>query len=385
MTRKRRIAFVTGTRADYGLLSPVMRAARADSKLTPQVIVTGMHLVKRFGHTIDEIRADGWPIAARVPMQTGRDTKLAQARALAKGVSGIAESLEKLRSDIVVVLGDRVEALAGALAATATDRFCAHIHGGDVAPGHLDDAFRHAVTKLAHFHFAASRDAAQRIIKLGEHSKQVYVVGAPGLDDLLKIKQPPKGWFAERFGFDRERDVALVIQHPIGRPAQAEKKVMNAILRAVAARRLNGLLIYPNSDPGHSGIISAIRDQVRKGPRGSWVASESLPRDDFLRCLLAARVLLGNSSCGIIEAPAAGTAVVNVGARQYARLRSAGRVIDSVETSKAIHAAIQKALKLPTDRVRGGVYGTGRAGRQIARHLASTPLSDNLKRKRISY
>ena len=126
-------------------------------------------------------------IEARVPMQSGRDTRLAQAEALAKGVSGTARALDKLRSDLVVVLGDRVEALAGALAASTTNRVLAHIHGGDVAPGHLDDAFRHSITKLAHLHFAATPDAGRRLIRLGEWPEHVYVVGAPGLDDLRAI------------------------------------------------------------------------------------------------------------------------------------------------------------------------------------------------------
>ena len=191
MAARRRVAVITGSRAEYGLLRTVMRAVQEHETLRLQVIASGMHLVRKLGFTINDITADGFRIDARVPMHSGRDTHLAQAEALAKGVSGMARALDKLRSDVVVVLGDRVEALAGALAASTTNRVLAHIHGGDVAPGHLDDAFRHSITKLAHLHFAATPDAGRRLIRLGEWPEHVYVVGAPGLDDLRSIRKPP--------------------------------------------------------------------------------------------------------------------------------------------------------------------------------------------------
>lgn len=303
MAARRRVAIVTGSRAEYGLLRPVMQAVRIHKKLRLQVIVTGMHLVKRFGYTAVDIRSDGFQIAARVPMQAGRDHELSQAEALARGVRGIARKLEQLRSDVVVVLGDRIEALASALAASTTDRVLAHIHGGDVAPGHLDDAFRHAISKLSHIHFAATPDAARRLIKLGEHPDHVHVVGAPGLDDLRSLPAPSEHWLSERFGLSPEHEVALILQHPIGRSARREQQVMNSILSTIAAGGLSGLIIYPNSDPGHSGIIRAIRQRPKGGREVRWAGARSIARMDFLRCLKAARVLVGNSSAGIIRSP----------------------------------------------------------------------------------
>lgn len=385
MAARRKVAIVTGSRAEYGLLRPVMQAVRTHKKLRLQVIVTGMHLVKRFGYTVTDVQSGGFQIAARVPMQTGRDHKLAQAEALANGVRGIARKLEQLRSDVVVVLGDRIEALAGALAASTTDRLLAHIHGGDVAPGHLDDAFRHAISKLSHVHFAATPDAARRLIKLGEYPEQVHIVGAPGLDDLRSVQTPSEHWLTERFSLSPEHEVALILQHPIGRSARREQQVMNNILGAVAAGGLSGLIVYPNSDPGHSGIIRAISQRCKGGREVRWACARSIARMDFLKCLKAARVLIGNSSAGIIEAHSARTAAVNVGPRQDGRLRSGRSVIDCGESAQAIKAALSKALRLRISASAKSAYRVGRAGPKIAAVLARNALSDNLRPKRIRY
>ena len=383
MARRRRIAIVTGSRADYGLLRTLMIAVRNHSKLKLQVIATGMHLIRRFGHTVDEIERDGFRIDARVPMQSGKDYALAQADALARGVAGIGAALARLRSDIVVVLGDRVEALAGALAASATERFCAHLHGGDVAPGHLDDAFRHAITKLAHVHFVASADAGRRVLRLGERSASVHVVGAPGLDELQTSPKPPADWLHHTFGFAPDAPVALVVQHPIGRPAPIEQRTMTHILEALQAAGLSGLMIFPNSDPGHSGIIRAIRQRKAAGQR--WRSVKSLPRTDFLSCLQSARLMVGNSSAGIIEAPFVATPSVNVGLRQQGRLRGGSSVVDCTESTRAIRIAIRRALAIPRRRRPRNVYGSGQTGTAIAKFLAQMPMSDNFKRKRIRY
>ena len=383
MARRRRIAIVTGSRADYGLLRTLMTAVRSHPALSLQVIATGMHLIRSFGHTADEIEADGFRIDARVPMQSGKEYVLAQADALARGVAGIGAALGRLRSDVVVVLGDRVEAMAGALAASTTDRFCAHLHGGDVAPGHLDDAFRHAITKLAHIHFVASADAGRRVLRLGEQPASVHVVGAPGLDELQTNPKPPPDWLHNTFGFAPDAPVALVIQHPIGRPALIEQRTMTHILDALQAADSAGLMIFPNSDPGHSGIIRAIRQRKQDGRR--WKSVKSLPRADFLSCLQSASLLVGNSSAGIIEAPFLATPSVNVGPRQQGRLRGGSAVVDCTESTRAIRTAIRLALANPRRRRSRNVYGSGQTGQAIAKLLAKMPMSDKFKRKLIRY
>lgn len=377
--RMRRIAVVTGTRAEYGLLKSTMRAIAADPRLKLQVVATGMHLLRKFGHTVDEIVRDGWRIDARVAMQTGADAPLDQATGLARGVAGLARYFAVARTDMVVVLGDRIEALAGALAAVTTGRLVAHIHGGDVAPGDFDDALRHAITKLAHVHLAATREAARRIVRMGENPRSVHVVGAPGLDRLREL-------LAERGGMRAAGPTgqALVIYHAWGRPAAVEARTMDALLRAVAARGLRRLILYPNSDRGHRGVLQALARHARRYPRDVEVV-RSLPRDAYLRALLAADVLVGNSSSGIIEAPLAGTPSVNVGQRQAGRQVGGRSVVQVGETYAAIRAGLAAALRMRTRAARQTVYGDGRAGERIARILARVPIGPEAARKLICY
>ncbi len=403
----RRIAVITGTRAEYGLLVSPMQAIAADSRLELQLVVTGMHLLPAFGRTINQIRADGWRIAARVPMQRGDDRPGDQAEGLARGVAGLARYFERARSEIVVVLGDRIEAMAGALAAVTTGRVLAHIHGGDVAPGDFDDSLRHAITKLAHVHFAATRGAARRIRRLGEDPHRIHVVGAVGLDRLRAIlaqracrrcfpQRPPAA--AERIGcavcprhgplppnpVTVPRPYALVVYHAWGRSAATEARTMDTLLNVVAAAGLARVILYPNTDRGHRGVIAALERHARRSPRGTVQVVRSLPRDEYLQALCEATVLVGNSSSGVIEAPLAGTPSVSVGPRQAGREPGGPTVIECDEAAEALRAALARALRLPRRPGRRSVYGDGRAGERIARVLAELPLTAEFTRKVIT-
>lgn len=380
--RRRRVAVVTGTRAEYGVLRSTMTAIRRHPRLTLQLVVAGMHLLKKFGHTIDEILADGWRIDARAPMQSGRDDNVDQAVGLSRGIAAMARYFQSAGTDVVVVLGDRIEAAAGALAAVATGRICAHVHGGDVAPGDLDEGLRHAITKLAHIHLAATKQAARRIIRLGERPQFVHTVGAPGLDRLLEVVVRHRRCRPSAPG---EWAGALVLQHPSGRSAQRERRAMSAILRAVDDAALTPTVIYPNSDRGHTGIIEAIQAARRRDRSARLRVERSLARDEYLRLLADARVLVGNSSCGIIEAASAGTPAVNVGDRQKGRQRSGPSVIDCDESYGGIRAAIETARRRRPRPGSSTTYGDGRAGRRIAGILATTPIDETVRRKQITY
>lgn len=373
-TRRRRIAVVTGTRADYGLLRSTMEAIDRHANLSLDVVAAGMHLLPKFGRTVDEIVRDGWRVAARVRMQRGDDGALDQAEGLGRGVAGIARFLEKAQTNIVVVLGDRVEAIAGALAAVTTGRFVAHVHGGDRAPGDFDEGIRFAITKLAHLHLPATRGAARRIIRAGEDPGRVHWVGAPGLDRLTQLLH----------GADRPNarcGRAIVLHHPCGRSALREHRVMRTLLKAVAQEGLTRTIIYPNSDRGHTGIIEAIESHRRLAAKGSVEVVRSLDRDTYLRLLISSDLLVGNSSSGIIEAASAGTPVVNVGSRQEGRERSGRAVLDADETGESIRRTIRQALRRRPIIGRSTVYGDGCAGQRIARLLAGTPLTDRFRRK----
>lgn len=377
--RIRRIAVVTGTRAEYGLLSSVMEAIDRHRRLKLQTVVTGMHLLRKFGYTVDEIVRDGWHIDARVKMQKGDDGPLDQAEGLARGVSGIARFLEASDTDIVVVLGDRIEAMAGALAAVTTGRLLAHVHGGDIAPGDLDESLRHAITKLAHVHLTATQSARRRVIRMGEPADHVHFVGAPGLDRLVRLV--PRGKPGKR-----RSGRALILQHPCGRKPDHERRVMRAVLDAVEETGLARTIIYPCSDRGHTGVIEAIQAHQRRQKRkGDVRVVRSLDRSEYLQTLAEADVLVGNSSSGIIEAASAGTPSVNIGPRQKGRERSGHSVIDAGESMESIREALSCALSKRPIMGKRTRYGDGLAGQRIAEVLADLPPDDLLRRKTLTF
>jgi UDP-hydrolysing UDP-N-acetyl-D-glucosamine 2-epimerase len=264
-----------------------------------------------------------------------------------------------------------------------TGRILAHIHGGDVAPGDFDDTLRHAITKLAHVHFVATRKSLRRVLRLGETAEHVHLVGAPGLDrlgQLITAADPRTG--------SRGRDhlcppTALVVQHPCGRTAVVERRVMEDVLRAVRSTGLRRMIVYPNSDRGHRGIIRAI-ERHTSANRDDVQPARSMPHDDYLRALLHADVLVGNSSSGIIEAPFAGTPSVDVGNRQAGREPGGDCVIHANESFSSIRAALRHALKKRPRLGARRVYGDGRAGDQIARLLATLRHGPALTRKQLA-
>ncbi|MFO0837191.1 MAG: UDP-N-acetylglucosamine 2-epimerase [Phycisphaerae bacterium] len=400
MSAARAVAVVTGTRADFGVLRSTLRALRDDRRVELKIIAAGMHLLPRFGRTLREVERDFGTVAARVPMQRGDDDPLDQAQGLARGVAGMARYLRQASVRWVVVLGDRIEAMAGALAAVTTGCRLAHIHGGDVARGDFDDQLRDAITQLADVHFVASRAAARRVRAMGAPANRVFLVGAPGLDafraDPVRVPARP---VAGARGSDRPKWTlsasdrhfrtasasnrpaveasrapgvashdALIVYHAFGRSAAHEERVMRDILRAAATLGLRRTVIFPNSDRGNAGVIRAIREHGRNSPRGEVRVHRSLPHDEYVAALRRARVLVGNSSSGIIEAPFVGTPSVNVGDRQFGREPGGPSVIHAREAGSAIRRAIQRALRLPRRR-HVQVYGDGGAGARIVRIL----------------
>ncbi len=397
------IAVVTGTRSEYGLLRSTLHALNKQSPVRMQIIAAGMHLLPQFGRTEREIVRDGFRISARVPMQRGDDQELDQASGLARGVAGIARALARLKADIVLVLGDRIEALAGALAGATTGRVVAHIHGGDVAEGDFDESVRHAITKLAHLHFVASPAARRRVLAMGEAPERVFLVGAPGLDEIAgALRAPatagsrPARARAKSTAQSVRRDAAtgeyaVVLQHAYGRAAAMEERVMRALLDEVARAGLRRVIIHPNTDRGHRGVLAAIERHARISPAGDVTVHRSLPRSEFIRQIRGAALLIGNSSSGIIEAPFIGTPSVNVGRRQGGREAGGTSVLHADETATSIRRAIINAQKLRRtrdsvrERVSAGTYGDGRAGERIAQILAKQGgRLDVLRRKRWS-
>lgn len=348
---------VTGTRAEYGLLEPVLRAIEAHPALKLALIVTGTHLISGTARDV------AFPIHARVPMQkAGEATRAGDVQALGRGIAGMGKVFAGLRPDAVVVLGDRVEVLAAAAAASVGGHLLVHIHGGDRADGVADEAMRHAVSKLAHVHLPATAQSRRRLIRMGENAGCVFVVGSPAIDGLAEVEAEANG------------PELIVLQHPIGAADADEQRWMSATLRAT--RKYSRLVLMPNHDPGRGGIVAAIRS-------AKVDAVDHLPRQAFLAQLKGARAIVGNSSAGLIEAAALRTACVNVGPRQAGR-ESPGNVVACDYGEQQVKAAIDEALSLDLRRSRHP-YGRGDSGERIAQLLATLCLESIPLRKRNSF
>ena len=379
---KRRVGVVPGTRAEYGIYRPVLEAITKQPQLELQLLVTGMHLLRKFGYTVQEIEKDGWPIAGRVRLQGEKDDAVGQSRGLGRAITGLTNHFARLKTDIVLVMGDRIEAFAGAAAATASQLILAYIHGGDTAEGIQDEAYRHAISKLAHVHFAATKGAKERLIRLGEEKFRIYQTGSPAVDNLSQIICRDKLELSRWAGFDVREDFVLALQHPAGGTGRQEKKRMAQTLRACGGKGLQVLILYPNSDPGFSGIVQAAqRFSKQKGYR----LLKHVPRGVYMGLLERARLLVGNSSSGLIEASRLNVDVVNVGPRQTDRERGAN-VIDvdyGIPVEKAITALLRK--KRTNRRRSERIYGDGKSSEKIASILARIRLDKRLKQKKIAY
>lgn len=312
-----RIAYVTGTRAEFGLMRRVLDRIRRDSRFTLQLIVTGQHLNRSRGYTLDAIRRTGFGVDATVPWST---TDQLPARSTGRAIDGLARVFAKHRPDVVMVTGDRVEAFAGATAAHLSEIRVAHVHGGEVAQGQADDSLRHAITKLSHVHFVASDEAAQRVRRLGEKADAIHVVGAPGLEGIAR-DAAPRTVLRNIDLIGSAPGTAVVLLHPTDSNPRLEQErtrlLMDAVLRAHAGRVV---ALYPNTDPGAEGVVRGLEASLASD---RMVLLRNLERGLFLGLLRDAAVLVGNSSAGIIEAGCFGTPVVDIGPRQTGRTRGA--------------------------------------------------------------
>lgn len=380
----KKITVLTGTRAEYGLLKPVMQAIAAHADLELQLLVTGMHLAEEFGMSVNDIRADGFHIDAEVPMHPATDTGAAMADAVGLGIQGITEALQKLRPDILLLLGDRTEVLAGAVSALYLNIPIAHIHGGDVTRGGTDESVRHAVTKMAHIHFPATAAAGARIRRMGENPWRIHVTGAPCLDTILSFEALRRDEIAARYGLAADTNYLLLLQHAVSTEPEAARFQINETLSAVLASGMPVLAIYPNSDAGGRTIIAEL-EKYAEHPH--FHLHKSLPHRDFLSLMRHCSCMLGNSSSGIIESSSFQIPVINIGIRQEGRER-AENVLDVGHKASDIIAALQKALSPDMQALLKSVrnpYGVGDTGIQIANILATTSTDKRLLQKKLGW
>lgn len=379
----RRICVATGSRAEYGIMHRLLCLLRDSPDAVLQLIVTGTHLSPRHGLTVKEIEQDGLPVDVHIDMGLDDDDSRGIARAMGQAMVGFAEAFERFKPDLFVVLGDRFEALAAAEAAMLARVPIAHIHGGEASEGQIDEVMRHALTKLAHYHFVAAEPYRQRVIQMGEHPDRVFNVGAPGLDAILEDEGAPFPEIASEIGLEPGHPLLLVTYHPVTLRKRGESHAVAALLAALD-RFPDARLIFTGTNADMAGAeIAAVIDAYVAAHGGRAVSVASLGRKRYVGALREADAVVGNSSSGIIEAPAVGTPTVNIGPRQDGRLR-APSVIDCAEDADAIAAAIGEALS-PAHRAvaarRETPYGAGGASQKIKDLLVSLPLDDVLVKR----
>jgi UDP-hydrolysing UDP-N-acetyl-D-glucosamine 2-epimerase len=362
------VGVATTSRADFGIYRSVLKALAAESELDVGLYVSGMHLAPEFGDTVLEVEASPWPILARVPCLTGADTPAATAASMGRGTIGFAEAFEASRPDILVVLGDRYEMTAAALAALPFVIPVAHLHGGEETEGAIDNALRHVITKLAHLHFPATERAAARIRAMGEPPARVIRAGAPALDHMAEVELFDHATLATHFGFPAEPFI-LTTFHPETLSIDRTLAHFDAVMAAALADGHPIVVTLANADAAGRAINARLRDIAAAQPAVTLI--ENMGTQLYYSAMKAARLMLGNSSSGILEAASFGLPVVNVGDRQKGRERS-GNIIDVPAELDALTRALQEADS-PTFRARAtdcvNVYGDGHAAPRIAAGL----------------
>jgi UDP-hydrolysing UDP-N-acetyl-D-glucosamine 2-epimerase len=378
----RTIAVVTGSRAEYGLYKSTLTAITKAPDLTLRLMVCGMHLSPAFGRTVDAIEADGFKVSDRIETWSGADSPEAIASSISRGVAGFAQAFAKARPDIILLLGDRYDMLAAAAAALPFALPIAHIHGGELTEGLIDEAIRHSLTKMSHLHFVANEVYRNRVIQMGEQPDRVFVSGGPGLDAIRTTPPTPRADLERRIGIAFDPAPLVVTFHPVTLEYTATATQIGALMSALDMVDRPILFTYPNAETTAGGVIAAVDTFVAGHDKARAV--KSLGTADYFGVLAASAAMVGNSSSGIIEAPSFKLPVVNIGNRQRGRLRAAN-VIDCEPESGAILAAIERAASV---EFRASIknlvnpYGDGHSAERIIEVLRAIPLDAELIEKR---
>ena len=372
----RRVCVVTGTRAEYGLLYWLMKEIEADPDLELQLVATGMHLSPEFGLTYRVIEEDGFRIDAKVEMLLSSDTPVGIAKSIGLAVIGFADALERLQPDVMVVLGDRYEILAAVQAALVARVPVAHIHGGETTEGAIDESIRHAVTKMSQLHFVAAEPYRKRVVQLGERPETVHNVGGLGIENVKRLRLLERGELEENIGFSLGETSFMVTYHPatLGQlpPAVAMQALLDALDRFPQAQVI---ITKPNSDTDGRTLADMV-DRYAESRKGRVAVFTSMGQLRYLSALRQVDAVIGNSSSGIIEAPACRVPTVNIGDRQSGRLK-APSIIDCGESADAIEKAIRLAISpMFQEKARegGSLYGEGGSASKIKEELKKAQL-----------
>lgn len=375
----RRAIYLSGTRADFGLMQSTLQRIASTPGMQLQVIATGTHLSEAHGRTVDEIRASGLSLCAELPLDVLTRSGASMAMAIADCLTGVTTVLARERPDLLLVLGDRGEMLAGAIAALHLAIPCVHLHGGERS-GTVDEPVRHAISKLSSYHLVATQGSRERLLAMGEEPWRIHVTGAPGLDGLAEAAAMPRDQCLAALQLPRDVRFVIALFHPVVQQAAQAGEQTAALLAALQQLDLPVVWLAPNADAGSLQVLEAL--QRGSLPAGSRSFTH-LPRSVFASALRHCELLVGNSSAGIIEAASFGTPVVNLGDRQKLRERNAN-VIDAAADVGAISRALQQVLR--RGRVAcDNLWGDGHSAQRIADLLATLPLGRQLMEKTTTY
>lgn len=380
MSTRKKICYISGTRADYGLMVSTLKEIAVHPALSLSVLATGMHLSPKYGLTVREIEADGFNLCGRVETPVDLPSGAAMARGIGIMLQAFVDILAAQAPDAVLLLGDRGEMLAGALAAIHLNIPVVHVHGGERS-GTVDEPVRHAISKLSHWHCVATEESRERLLRMGEAPQQVVVTGAPGLDGLTALASRDRAMLCEGVGFDVARVVALMVFHPVLQEAPQAGTQAGAILDALLGAGMQVLALMPNADAGGDAVRATLAAYAERHPEVRVLTH--LPRPDFVSWMAAADLMVGNSSSGIIEAASFGTPVINVGLRQNLRERNANVsdvAADPQALAQVVRVVLARGRYAPTN-----VYGDGHAGKRIVELLAALRVTPEILLKTNAY
>lgn len=383
---KRKVCVVTGTRAEYGLLSLLMKGIQSEPQFELQIIVTGMHLSPEFGLTYKEIEKDGFIIHKKVEMLLSSDTENAITKSIGLATIGFADALEELNPDLLILLGDRYEILAAATAALIYKIPIAHLHGGERTEGLIDEAIRHSVTKMSHLHFVASEEYRTRVIQMGENPENVYNVGGLGVDAICNLNLLSKKELEKWMQFNFQNRSLSVTFHPVTLESNSAEKQFNELLLALEYYILNYkasvIFTKPNADTGGRVVIQLIDNFIKKHPDNA-IAFKSMGHLRYLSLLQFVDGVIGNSSSGLLEAPTFKIGTINIGDRQKGRVIPDSLIQcepDVQSIIQAIDMLYSSSFQLKLKEI-VNPYGNGGASMKILEILKSYELCERLIKK----
>ena len=379
MNIKRKICVVTGTRAEYGLLQPIMKAIKDDQVLELQLVVTGMHLSPEFGLTYKTIEDDDFKISEKIEILLSSDTSIGVAKAIGLATISFSETLDRLKPDFIMVLGDRFELLAVAQVALVSRIPIVHLAGGDVTEGAFDEAIRHSITKMSQLHFVTNKESEKRVHQLGEDPENIHLVGNPGLDHLNSLKLMEKNELEKSLRYSFKSKNILVTFHSVTLDNVPSVNSFSALLEALdgLGEDIGIIFTRPNSDTEGRQLIKMLDEYVED--RSNCIVYTSLGQLRYLSTVALVDVVVGNSSSGILEVPSLKTATVNIGDRQKGRLR-ADSIIDCEPITENIKESIQQAFKLDCSTV-VNPYGDGNTTERVLKVLREINHPERLIKK----